>query len=494
MDPVAREVEHVRSVVGRYFPTYDARLHGDVLIVFVNVDASSVGERFDLLRRELMPQGYIPLIVHEGGEFMIYIRKRSKTRFRGPRLNAVLLGVTLFTTVLSGMSLWAGYVGIQDYTGEFWRPAVALNGALFFALPLLAILGTHEMSHYLAARRHGVAASLPFFLPAPPIIGTFGALISMRDPIPNQKALVDIGISGPLGGLAVAIPVTALGFHLSAISPGFQTTNIGGGLEIGIPLLYELISQMVPAGPGFLHPTAFAGWVGLFVTALNLLPAGQLDGGHVARALLGEKGRYLSYATIAIMLGLSYFYLGWVFLAIFILLLGPRHPPPLNDITRLPVNRKLLGSTAAIVMALCFVAVPFQEIEVERGFIYTLPEEPEVAVQNLTVTVESEANATFILRNVGNVRLVINLTLGTNAMALVTQEGWTILFVSAGSQSVWDTSAPVSVNATEALEVRLWIAPDPSAPPPGPFTVDVVGRVEEDPALEAILQLNVLLA
>jgi hypothetical protein len=140
------------------------------------------------------------------------------------------------------------------------------------------------------------------------------------------------------------------------------------------------------------------------------------------------------------------------------------------------------------------VAVPFQEIEVERGFIFTLPEEPEVAVQNLTVTVESEANATFILRNVGNVRLVINLTLGTNAMALVTQEGWTILFVSAGSQSVWDTSAPVSVNATEALEVRLLIAPDPSAPPPGPFTVDVVGRVEEDPALEAILQLNVLLA
>src|SRR6266511_93564 len=223
----------------------------------------------------------------------------------------------------------------STYTGEPILSAASIGyGSLFFSLPLLTILGSHEMGHYLVAKRYKVQASLPFFLPSLPPLGTLGAFISLRDPIPNRRALLDIGVSGPLVGFAIAIPVTLAGLALSTASPSLPPSVAGE--QIQASLLFNFLSLFFPLPDSFvMHPLAFAGWVGLFVTAINLLPAGQLDGGHVARALLGSRQLYLSWSAILILFGLSLFYPGWFLFGFLIFILGVRHPPPLNDLTRL---------------------------------------------------------------------------------------------------------------------------------------------------------------
>jgi membrane-associated protease RseP (regulator of RpoE activity) len=233
----------------------------------------------------------------------------------------------------------------------------------------------HELSHYLAAKRHGVAASLPFFLPAFPPLGTFGAFISMRDPIPDRKALLDIGVSGPIAGFIMAICVTITGVWLTDYWHIPVPANSGGLLYLGSPVLFDVIWRAVgPSGNYLMHPTAFAGWVGFLVTSLNLLPAGQLDGGHVARALFGEKSRYAGYAAVvilgilslvsfnidpvtgALVIGQGYF--GWIVFIFLIIFLGLFHPPPLNDLTRLDARRKGLGALAILILFVAFVPVP----------------------------------------------------------------------------------------------------------------------------------------
>src|SRR5947199_371678 len=163
----------------------------------------------------------------------------------------------------------------------------------------------------------------------------------MRDPIPNRRALLDIGVSGPLVGFAIAIPVTLAGLALSTASTAALPPNAVGE-AIRPSILFSFLSLFFPLPSSFsLHPLAFAGWVGLFVTAINLLPAGQLDGGHLARALLGRRQFYISWAAALILFGLSAFYPGWFIFGFLILMLGVRHPPPLNDIsgTNVSVNR-----------------------------------------------------------------------------------------------------------------------------------------------------------
>ncbi|MFQ5986129.1 MAG: site-2 protease family protein, partial [Thermoplasmata archaeon] len=309
MESLADEVELVRAVVGRHFAVYDTRVRPEAIAFYVRTEAGQLDERFEALRLELRAgKTYLPLLRLEGGEHILYVQRTPPRRFRGIWLNVVLLVATLFTTLIAGMVHWSGYNGSTDFLAAFTL-ANAFFGGLLFTLPLLAILGTHEMGHFILARRHNVEASLPFFIPAPPpvIFGTFGALISMREPIPNKKALMDIGMAGPLLGLAVALPVTLLGLYLNALDPRLAGTNIGGSAEVGFPLLYQAMLLAIPLPDNaLLHPTAFAGWVGFLVTGLNLLPAGQLDGGHVARALLGEKAKYLSYAAFFTLLALGF--------------------------------------------------------------------------------------------------------------------------------------------------------------------------------------------
>lgn len=405
-----QELEWVRGRVAARFPVYETKVTEQAVQFLVNVDPATMEAKFDELRLELVPKDYIPFLAKHGGEYAVVVQRRAPQRFVGTHVNLLLLGLTLVTTTIAGALNWSGYDNID------WASFDAFaKGSLFFTLPLLAILGFHEMAHYVVAKRYKVQASLPFFLPAPPTpLGTFGAMISMRDPIPSRKALLDIGASGPLVGLLTAVPVTLIGLFLMQVDPRPVPPNTGGGLNVNLPVLYQVLAYFVPVPTDvLLHPTAFAGWVGLFVTALNLLPAGQLDGGHVARAVLGENGKYVSYGATLLMLLLGFAYEGWFIIAIFILLLGARHPPPLNDLTSLDLKRHGLAVIAASLLVLSFAAVPLTQIRPEANIQFEAVDAPDVPVAELSHNVTRGDNVTFSFHivNKGNVRTEVSLEL-----------------------------------------------------------------------------------
>jgi membrane-associated protease RseP (regulator of RpoE activity) len=239
-------------------------------------------------------------------------------------------------------------------------------GGLWYSLLLIAILLAHEMGHFLMSRKHGVPASLPYFLPVPiPPFGTFGAIIKMKGRMSSRRALFDIGVAGPLMGLFVTIPAIVIGLLLSKPVPLAETQE--HFIHLGDSLLFTLVEKVVlgdlPEGYDLLlHPIAYAGWVGLFVTALNLLPVGQLDGGHIAYALFGRKSKIVFGLTIMLWMGISlFFYVGWTLMIVLVLLFGFRHPPPLDDVTPLDLKRKILGGVVFSLFILSFTPVPFTQ-------------------------------------------------------------------------------------------------------------------------------------
>jgi membrane-associated protease RseP (regulator of RpoE activity) len=286
--------------------------------------------------------------------------------------------------------LFLATVGCVFYAGTQWSSEehVPLWRGWTFAVPLLGILLCHEFGHYVFARRHRVDASLPYFIPLPFFFGTLGAVIAMRSRIKTRDALLDIGAAGPLAGIAIAIPVICIGLAHSPVQP----IRPGGLLE-GQALLYVLLKRIVlgriPAGYDvYLHPTALAGWVGLLVTMLNLLPIGQLDGGHIAYALFGEKQdrytRWFHFALVPLGLGISIWTalsrhlagkptvevvkgglqgLNWLVFAAALLLLrkfsGPKHPPtgpePLSS------GRRMVAWGCVLLFVLLFMPIPLQE-------------------------------------------------------------------------------------------------------------------------------------
>lgn len=367
-DTLSDEIEKIKAMVGRHFPIYNVEYHFNTISLACNIDPDILEDEFDALRKEMKADNYIPILKYEKGEYFIHVVKQPAMKFRSINMNLILFITTIITTIFAGSLLW---ILIMNNAAETFDLMAMFeignigNGALFFAFPLMLILGVHEMAHYYAARHHGIEASLPFFIPVPPIfippLGTMGAFISIREPIPNKKALLDIGIAGPIAGFAIAIPVTVIGLMLSSpLEVSGSGVIEGNTILIGNSLLFMSIKEFLPIPDSILlHPTAFAGWVGLFITALNLLPAGQLDGGHVARALLGDRAQWASYAAFGIMLILGLQFTGWLIFAMIIMFLGLRHPPPLNDVTKLDDKRKALGVAAALILAVCFVPIPF---------------------------------------------------------------------------------------------------------------------------------------
>jgi membrane-associated protease RseP (regulator of RpoE activity) len=229
---------------------------------------------------------------------------------------------------------------------------------------LIAILISHEMGHYLVSRKHHLDVTLPYFIPAPPpfVIGTFGAFIRIRSPIKDKRALLDVGCAGPLTGVLVAIPVILIGLKLSTV-----TVMAGGGegVVLGEPLLFKLLSwltlgPLTPEQNVILHPVAFAGWIGLLVTALNLIPVGQLDGGHVVYALFPDYHRYISLGVLGLLVvcGVIFWY-GWLFWAVLIAFLGWRHPLPYQFWVPLDRRRRMLGIITMVVFVLTFSPAPF---------------------------------------------------------------------------------------------------------------------------------------
>jgi len=355
------DIDLLQREVGQRFPFYDMKSNINTIAFFCRIDEETLEEKFESLRLILSEKKYIPMIRLEHGEHIIYIIKKQESKKRkSVWVNIVLLIATVFTTTLAGSLQWidinqVDWINMISFT-YLWQ------GFIFFSVPLLLILGVHEMGHYYASKKHHVDASLPYFIPLPPpfLLGTFGALISTREPIPDRKALLDIGIAGPLCGFFVAIPISLIGFFLMQQQP-FIPTSGGANMILLPPLLLQWMGSLfvIPEN-AIIHPTLFAGWVGIFLTAVNLLPAGQLDGGHVARAILKEKHKYISWVVVFILVGLSFFYTGWLMFAIIILLfVGTQHQPPLNEITRLDTKRKLLGLIILIIFILSFAPIPF---------------------------------------------------------------------------------------------------------------------------------------
>lgn len=359
------ELERIRALVAARFPVYETRVGPQSLLLAVHVDPVTLEERFDALRRELGAQGYVPLLRREAGEEFVEVIRRPRTNPRGLWLNFVLLGATLVTTVFAGALIWLTYVGGAELSATDFT-----NGGLFFGVPLMAILGLHELAHYGFARRRHLDASLPFFLPVPPPLpfGTFGAFVSIRDPFPDRKAMFDVSAAGPLAGFVASIPISLGGLYLSEHVPlvpaSYCAPTILGlnyGHEIFSPsLLWSFFGAFFPTAAGPLHPLAIAGWVGILVTSINLLPIGALDGGRVFRALFGDRARYVSYAAAFSLFALSVFYLGWFIFGVLVIFMGLRNPPPLNDLSPLGRRRYAVGAVVAAVLIAGFVIVPIQ--------------------------------------------------------------------------------------------------------------------------------------
>ncbi len=282
-------------------------------------------------------------------------------------LHALLLLLTLVTTTVVGAGLAHSFAenrpfdfdaDLLGYARMWHDPAYLLDG-LPFSLTLLAILMAHEMGHYLAARYYGVDATLPFFLPAPTLIGTLGAFIRIRSPILSKRILFDIGVAGPLAGFALLVWPMAAGMSLSKVVPGIGAQ---GDLVFGTPLLVRLFEWILfpgaPVGDIYLHPVARAAWVGVLATALNLLPIGQLDGGHVLYAFLGERTRLLSRLFVLALVPMGFFFAySWLMWAVILFFFGMRHPA-IFDPNPVGRTRNWLGVAALIVFLLSFTLAP----------------------------------------------------------------------------------------------------------------------------------------
>ena len=249
----------------------------------------------------------------------------------------------------------------------FSQPSFYLNG-LWYSLTVLGILGCHEMGHYVACLRYGVDATRPYFLPAPlPLTGTLGAFIRIRSRIPSKVALFDIGIAGPIAGFVVAVPALFIGLALSDVVrlPEDQSQL----MSLGEPLLFRFASWLVfgTVDEGYsinMHPMAFAAWFGLLATALNLFPIAQLDGGHISYAVLGHRSLWITLTMVVVAIGLTFLSSSWiawtVMLVVMLVVVGPRHPPTMDDYTPLDSTRLWLALFALVMLIVCFTPAPIE--------------------------------------------------------------------------------------------------------------------------------------
>jgi membrane-associated protease RseP (regulator of RpoE activity) len=315
----------------------------------------------------------IPLDVESGHTLPGEFRRAAFPRDR-VWVHVALLLATAATTTLVGMDHWAGY---QFMLGRV-RPGTPIwafvPGGLWYSLALLAILGAHEMGHYLACVYYKVNASLPYFLPVPPpfIAGTMGAFIKIRAPIRTKRQLFDIGIAGPLAGFVVAVPVLFAGLALSTIVP--IPKNIAAR-EFADPLLFKIANWLVvgQVRDGWMvnaHPLVFAAWFGCLATALNLFPIGQLDGGHISYAVLGRHSTKVTFAALACAVALtfvSYSWLAWtVLIVVMLYVFGPRHPRTADEEEPIGRGRLVLALVAILILALCFMPKPIDDVILGR--------------------------------------------------------------------------------------------------------------------------------
>lgn len=349
------EIEDVFRVESLSVPPKEAQgtviFHGTLRIADSEKVYDTIAERWRRLE-------YTPMLRHGDGGLVELVANPGVIRPKpsNPYINLALFIITVISVLAVAV--------LNEGVNLLKNPGDIVKG-LPFTLSFLAILGTHEFGHYFAARYYGVAVTLPYFIPFPTIWGTFGAFIQLRSPTITRKQLFDVGIAGPLAGLVIAVPVLLIGLKLSTVEP--LPAAASGVIMEGNSIFYWLAKRIIFGQPlpangldVFLHPLAWAGWSGLLVTAFNLFPVGQLDGGHVAYVLFGRATKIVGYVVIAAMVVIGYFFWdGWYFWALMIgLIIGVGHPPPLNELAPIGTGRKMLGYVMILVFILLFTPAP----------------------------------------------------------------------------------------------------------------------------------------
>lgn len=392
---VRRLVEQVlqieRVTVGAAKDSFIVRYYGSLVM--------ESGTAYDQLASGLKRYQLTPVFRNDGGQvLLIIVDELPKPKASRPLINIVLFVATLLSMILAGVLYSIDEAAMTAAGNDFFRASLfVFPEALAFAVSLLAILATHEFGHYLMARRHGTAVSLPYFLPFPGSpFGTLGAFIQLKEPPKNKRILMDIGLAGPIAGMVVAIPVLIIGLSLSEVSvlPTAAVEGMTFSLE-GNSILYLILKYLVkgewlpqPVNYGgvapwlywgkfilfgrplplggldvLLHPVAWAGWAGFLVTGLNLIPVGQLDGGHVLYGLFGERTRRIWPVAVGLMVAMGFVWSGWWLWAGLLFIFGRGHAEPLDGITELDRNRRIWGWIGLLLFILVFIPVPLQIIQ-----------------------------------------------------------------------------------------------------------------------------------
>jgi membrane-associated protease RseP (regulator of RpoE activity) len=366
-DPVQQTVHSLRSELMGFFEVTQVGIRpGGHTIYFGGRLLYKPETAYDEIARRFARHGFTPMFHRERGQDVVVAVSglTGQVRTGNPLVNVLLLLATIVTTLAAGASMRGADLFAALATGDVpLIREIALLGAPF-SVTLLAILGVHELGHYVAARWHGVAASLPYFIPLPFAgLGTLGAFIAIKSPMKDRRVLFDIGLAGPLAGFMVALPLLVVGLMLSREipSPAGGLTLQALGSSVLVTAVVDWLREIAPGHTLALHPIFFAAWLGLLLTSVNLLPVGQLDGGHVAYALLGRWAHAVALLTFGTLIVAGAMISSmWYIWAFFVMLGGLRHPPTMNDLTRLTPFRWFLGLVTVLLFVLTIVPAPFR--------------------------------------------------------------------------------------------------------------------------------------
>lgn len=342
--------ERILQIVSSEFSVEEGFLEFNLPSFYIRSNPN-LKQAFLRLYVQLDSMKLVPVLRKREGRYLLQVVPKPIARPSKPWVNIVLFAITVGTTLISGYVLSAGW---PEFMPDPWL------GAAMFSAAIMFILGAHEMGHKLMASRHRIEATYPYFIPGLPPLGTFGAVIQEKSLPPNEDSLFDLGVSGPLIGFAATIAVTIIGVQLSLLLAESQLPPDAGVAPfidffgVPLPLLFgAILTVFPPPGSGsvvWLHPLVQAGYIGMIVTMLNLMPVGQLDGGHIAHVLFGERGRMiLAVVGIALMVVTGYY-----FMAILAFLIARvRHPDPLDGVSGLSRGRKLAAFLVVMVFLLC---------------------------------------------------------------------------------------------------------------------------------------------